>query len=84
MQAMLGIVADVPNDKLYVDPSLPPWLPDITLIDLRLGARKLDIHFWREGEETRFKVLRGDPNLVARESTLTRSARLTRGAGIVS
>src|SRR4029077_5807664 len=37
LQAMLGIQPDAPNDRLYVDPDLPGWLPDITLTDLRLG-----------------------------------------------
>ena len=38
MQAMLGFAPDAPRGKLYVDPSLPQWLPDLTLLDLRLGT----------------------------------------------
>ena len=37
LQAMLGITPDAPRGTLYVDPALPAWLPDVTLIDLRLG-----------------------------------------------
>jgi hypothetical protein len=37
LQAMLGIVPNAPGGRLYVDPHLPPWLPDMTLLDLRLG-----------------------------------------------
>ncbi len=70
MQAMLGIRPDAPNNRLYVDPALPDWLPDITLSDLRLGRRTFDVHFWREGDETRFKVLRGDPRFVVRRSVM--------------
>ena len=33
-----GIQQDAPRGKLYVDPALPAWLPDVTLIDLRLGG----------------------------------------------
>ncbi|MGO8917522.1 MAG: glycogen debranching N-terminal domain-containing protein [Stellaceae bacterium] len=65
-QAMLGFLPDAPRDKLYVDPSLPSWLPDITVQDLRIGRHKLDIRFWREGERTAFEVIKGDPNLVER------------------
>jgi glycogen debranching enzyme len=68
MQAILGIVPDSPRDKLYLDPWLPPWLPDITLSDLRLGKHRYDVRFWREGEETKFEVLRGDASMVERIS----------------
>jgi hypothetical protein len=52
-----------PRGKLYVDPSLPQWLPDLTVLDLRLGTGLFDIRFWRDGGETRFDVLRGAPEL---------------------
>jgi glycogen debranching enzyme len=64
LQAMLGLQQDAPRGKLYVDPALPDWLPDVTLMDLRLGRRRFDIHFWRNGKETVFKVLRGKPDAV--------------------
>ncbi len=65
-QALLGFVPDAPRNKLYVDPSLPAWLPDLTVRDLRVGEQKLDIRFWREGGDTAFDVTKGDPNLVER------------------
>ena len=64
MQAMLGIYPDAPNGQLYVDPTLPDWLPDITLRDLRLGHHRLDILFRRDGDRTVWDVLRGDARLV--------------------
>jgi hypothetical protein len=64
LQAMLGLRQDAPRDKLYVDPALPDWLPDVTLTDLRLGRRRFDIRFWRDGKDTDFKVLKGKPNAV--------------------
>jgi glycogen debranching enzyme len=70
LQVMLGIIPDAPSGKIYVDPALPRWLPDITLIDLRLGRRTLDVKFWREGEETKFEVIRGDANMVERRSVV--------------
>src|SRR5271165_2311177 len=65
-QALLGFMPDAPRNKLYVDPSLPAWLPDLTVRDLRVGKHKLDIRFWREGEQTAFEVIKGDPGLVER------------------
>jgi glycogen debranching enzyme len=64
--ALLGIMPDAPHGKLYVDPHLPDWLPDLTLQDLQLGGRRFDIRFWREDGEMCFKVLRGDQEAVER------------------
>jgi hypothetical protein len=61
MQAMLGLQPDAPRGKLYVDPWMPAWLPDLTVFDLRVGEARFDIRFWREGEETQFEVLQGEP-----------------------
>jgi glycogen debranching enzyme len=68
LQALLGLQQDAPRGKLYVDPALPNWLPDITLTDLRLGRRRFDIRFWRDGDDTAFKVLKGNPDAVERMS----------------
>jgi glycogen debranching enzyme len=78
LQAMLGIQPDAPNDKLYVDPDLPDWLPDVTLMDLRLGRRHLDIRFHRVDGKTEWDVLRGDVKLVQyRSSVQAREAMAT-------
>ncbi len=79
MQAMLGFMPDAPNGKLYIDPLLPRWLPDLTVFGLRVGRHQFDISFWREGEETKFDVLRGDPNAVERSSAIVQSDRLKLG-----
>jgi glycogen debranching enzyme len=73
LQAMLGIQQDAPRGKLYVDPVLPVWLPDIMLTDLRLGRRRFNIRFWRDGKETLFEVLRGNRNDVERKAVSARS-----------
>ena len=75
-QALLGFLPDAPRDKLYVDPWLPPWLPDLALYDLHLGRHKLDIRFWREGEETTFEVTKGNPKLVQRCDIMSKIAQL--------
>jgi glycogen debranching enzyme len=75
-QALLGFLPDAPRNKLYIDPWLPYWLPDLAVHDLRLGKHKLDIRFWREGEETQFEVLKGDPKLVERCAIASKVAQL--------
>ena len=78
LQAMLGIQPDAPADRLYVDPDLPEWLPDVTLLDLRLGRRHLDIRFSRDGGKTVWEVLRGDATVVQYRSSV--AAREALGA----
>jgi glycogen debranching enzyme len=75
-QALLGFLPDAPRNKLYLDPWLPQWLPDLTVHDLRLGRHKLDIRFWRDGEETAFEVIKGNPRLVERCDLASKVARL--------
>jgi hypothetical protein len=69
---MLGIQQDTPRGKLYVDPVLPVWLPDVMLTDLRLGGRRFNIRFWRDGKGTLFEVLRGNRNAVERKAVSAR------------
>ena len=57
LQTILGLRADAPHDTLYVCPTLPAWLPDITVRHLRLGLHLLNLRFWREGERSRWEVL---------------------------
>jgi glycogen debranching enzyme len=79
-QALLGFLPDAPRHKLYVDPSLPRWLPDLTVHDLRVGNHKLDIRFWREGEDTAFEVVKGNPKLVERCDMMSKIAQLRIGS----
>ena len=67
LQAILGIALDAPRDRVFIDPALPAWLPDITLLDLRLGQHRFDLRFWRDGDATRFEVLRGPARLVEQQ-----------------
>ena len=41
----LHATVDADGSKLYVNPALPDWLPDITLENLRLGGGSLALHF---------------------------------------
>jgi glycogen debranching enzyme len=78
LRAMLGFVPNAPRGKLYVDPDLPAWLPDITVMDLRVQRHVFDIRFWREGERSKFEVLRGDPKLVERSPLAAELDRMSR------
>jgi glycogen debranching enzyme len=60
LRAILGLDGDAQNKKLYIDPALPRWLPDLTLRRLKVGKASVDIRFWREGETTRHDVLAAD------------------------
>jgi glycogen debranching enzyme len=67
LQAILGITVDAPRGRIFVDPTLPTWLPDVTLSDVRLGRHSFDIRFWRDDTgTTQFEVLRGDKHTVER------------------
>ncbi|PSB57002.1 glycogen debranching N-terminal domain-containing protein [Chamaesiphon polymorphus] len=52
LQAMLGLQADAPNGRLYIDPELPTWLPDITLRQLTVGNAVIELRCWREDDRT--------------------------------
>jgi glycogen debranching enzyme len=64
LQAMLGLVPDAPRGKLYIDPALPAWMPDVTLSDLTVGSERFSIRFRREGDATVHEVLQGDAGSV--------------------
>ncbi|QBD78322.1 amylo-alpha-1,6-glucosidase [Ktedonosporobacter rubrisoli] len=57
IRTMLGLRADAPNKRLYVNPTLPDWVPEIKLQRLHVGPCSLSIHFWRDGTTTRWEVL---------------------------
>jgi hypothetical protein len=78
---MLGFMPDAPGNRLYVDPDLPAWLPDLTVRDLHIGRHKLDIRFWRDGGETAFEVIKGDAQVVERCDVAAKMAALREGCG---
>ena len=62
LQTMLGMHADAAHDLLELDrPHLPAWLGKVTVHDLRVGDRTVDLlfHRWR-GNTTSAEVLRRD------------------------
>jgi glycogen debranching enzyme len=75
LQMIIGYQPDAPNGKLYVDPELPDWLPDLVVTGLRFGKRRLDIGFWREGDATRWEVRKGDASVVEQRGYATAHER---------
>ena len=68
VQAMTGFQPDAPNRRVLIDPSLPDWLPDLTLRGLWVGDQAFDLRFVRNGDATDVEVLRGDPACVVRQA----------------
>jgi len=57
LQTILGLRADAPHQRLYVHPTLPEWLSDLQLQHLRVGPCTFTLHFWRQGNRSRWEVL---------------------------
>lgn len=69
LQAMLGLQADAPNGKLYVDPHLPAWLSHITLRQVEINHALVDLKFWREGNVTRWDACVIQGNVEVKQQT---------------
>ena len=61
---ILGMQPNAPENRIYIDPVLPHWLPDLELRDLRVGNDIFDLQLWREGERTAWKVTRGPAGVI--------------------
>ncbi|HEU5102612.1 MAG TPA: glycogen debranching N-terminal domain-containing protein [Roseiflexaceae bacterium] len=57
IRTLVGLRADMPHGRLYVDPALPHWLPDLRLGGLRCGDAQLSLHFWRDDQRSRWEVV---------------------------
>jgi glycogen debranching enzyme len=70
LRAILGLEPDAENKKLVVDPSLPDWLPDVTLRSLKVGEEKVDLMFFQENGQSRFEVIKssGEVEVVQKET----------------
>jgi glycogen debranching enzyme len=67
----LHATTDAQGSRLYVNPALPEWMPEITIRDLRAGTGALSLHL-RDGEvevltnTTGFEVIPGPAPYVVR------------------
>jgi glycogen debranching enzyme len=68
LQTLVGFQPNAPKNRLYIDPMLPDWLPDLELRDIRVGSGVFDLKLWREGARTAWEVTRGDPSVVEHHS----------------
>jgi len=58
VQCLLGAVPCAPLRLLLVDPLLPPWLPELTIRDLRVGDAVVSLRFERDAKgESHFEVI---------------------------
>ena len=59
VQSLLGLQPVAPLRTLAVSPLLPPWLPELEVLGLRVGRAEVDLRFWRDRKgRGRFHVLR--------------------------
>lgn len=80
VQSMLGLYPYAPLHALFVDPHLPPWLPEITLSNLHVGKGVTAIRFYREGDgSSSYEVLdkRGPLHVVRQPSPWSLTATPT-------
>jgi glycogen debranching enzyme len=56
VRTLLGLRADAPNKRLYVHPTLPDWIQDIELRQMRVGPCVISLRCWREGQQSRWEV----------------------------
>jgi hypothetical protein len=66
VQLMLGLYPFAPLHMLSViRPRLPAWLPEVTLVNLRVGRATVDLRFTRRKDgSASHKVLRKDGTMV--------------------
>lgn len=67
IRAILGLEANAVARSLTVQPVLPDWLPDLELVNLKVGDATVTLRFWREDEQTKWKVLHLDGELTVYE-----------------
>jgi glycogen debranching enzyme len=64
LQALLGISAHAPENRLTVDqPQLPGWLSGVDIRDIRVGRSKVSLAFRQTGSSTGFSLLEQQGNV---------------------
>jgi hypothetical protein len=59
-------MTDADGSRIYVDPALPDWLPDVTISNLRAGRGAMTLEIRADGasvvqNSTGFEVVQGPP-----------------------
>lgn len=74
LQAILGIVPDAANHRLFlVRPELPFWLSDVHLQGIKVGQGCVNLHFYKSSGRTRVLATGADGIEVKRLSSWPRS-----------
>ena len=70
LQAMLGISAHAPSNRLTVDrPRLPDWLEAVEIRGIRVGSSQVSLAFRQTGPSTGFSLLEQQGNVRVTMST---------------
>lgn len=71
VQVLLGLIPIAPYETLVVDPSLPSWMPELVMENLRVGGAMVTLRFWRQRDGScDFEVIRKHGTLrVVRQPT---------------
>ena len=77
ISTILGLVANASERRLYIQPVLPDWLPDLQLTNIKVGDARVDLDFWRTAERTHWKIVRQVGELAVIELTSDRSIPLS-------
>ena len=67
LRAILGIEPDAHKNLLHLDPTLPDWLPDLTITGLRVGHQQLAIRFTGEDAASAMRFSKAGTHLPSRE-----------------
>ena len=64
LEALIGFYPFAPLNVLFLDPALPPWLPEVRLQNLRVGDSRLSLHVWRDrGGRSHYDVERHEGSI---------------------
>ena len=50
VRLFLGLEPDMPSRRIYLDPALPPWCPELKVRNVRVGNQRLAIKAWRHSD----------------------------------
>lgn len=70
IQAMLGLEADAPNGTLYLDPTLPDWVPSIHIENMAVGDSRIDLTVRRDaskGDQVEWTCRQGGIQVVQKQ-----------------
>lgn len=70
VRCLLGLEANAPQQQITLNPTLPEWLPDAELTNLRVGDTTLSLRFWREDGQSRWQVIHQEGELKVTQPNL--------------